>query len=145
MAYDSDLANRVRESLKDTDAVTELHMFGGWGVTVHGNMAVGVMNDDLIVRVGADSFEAALARPGARPFDFTGRAMTGWVYVDGGFVAKKSALDRWVRRVWSSLRVFLRRQTRRGSVPVGNSHRLPSGAAPVWRPGSAAMGPRPQQ
>lgn len=62
MAYDNDLANRVRESLKDTDAVTELRMFGGWGVTVHGNMAVGVMNDDLIVRVGPHRYGDALAR-----------------------------------------------------------------------------------
>lgn len=97
MAYDNDLANRVRESLKDTDAVTELRMFGGWGVTVHGNMAVGVMNDDLIVRVGPHRYGDALARPGTRPFDFTGRSMTGWVYVEGDAVAKKAPLDRWVR------------------------------------------------
>jgi TfoX/Sxy family transcriptional regulator of competence genes len=97
MAYDDDLADRVRECLKNTDAVTELRMFGGWGVTVHGNMAVGVMNDDLIVRVGPNRFEDALARPGARPFDFTGRSMTGWVYVERSAVAKMATLDRWVR------------------------------------------------
>ena len=97
MAYDNDLADRVRASLGDAHAVTELSMFGGWGVTVHGNMAVGVMNDDLIVRVGPDSYEDALARPGVRPFDFTGRSMTGWVYVEGGAVANGRALNRWVR------------------------------------------------
>ena len=97
MAYDDDLANRVRESLKHTDAVTELRMFGGWGVTIHGNMAVGVMNDDLIVRVGPQSYDDALARPGARPFDFTGRSMTGWVYVEGGALRNGRTLDRWVR------------------------------------------------
>ena len=96
MAYDDDLANRVRECLGDTDAVVELRMFGGWGVTIHGNMAVGVMNDDLIVRVGPSGFADALARQGARPFDFTGRSMTGWVYVDGDAVRKKAALNRWV-------------------------------------------------
>jgi TfoX/Sxy family transcriptional regulator of competence genes len=97
MANDDDLANRVRESLKDTHAVTELRMFGGCRVTVHENMAVGVMNDDLIVRVGPHGFENALARPGTRPFDFTGRSMTGWVYVKGSAVAKTATLDRWVR------------------------------------------------
>jgi TfoX/Sxy family transcriptional regulator of competence genes len=97
MAYDDDLADRVRARLKDADAVTEVSMFGGWGVTVHGNMAVGVMNDDLIVRVGPDAYEAALARPGARPFDFTGRSMAGWVYVDRRAVSNGRALDRWVR------------------------------------------------
>jgi TfoX/Sxy family transcriptional regulator of competence genes len=97
MAYDDDLVDRVRASLENTAAVTELRMFGGWGVTVHGNMAVGVMNDDLIVRVGPDGYDAALARPGARPFDFTGRSMTGWVYVEGGAVRNGRNLDRWVR------------------------------------------------
>jgi TfoX/Sxy family transcriptional regulator of competence genes len=96
MAYDDELVNRVRARLTTTDAVTELQMFGGWGVTVHGNMALGVMNDDLIVRVGRDGYEASLARPGVRPFDFTGRSMTGWVYVDGTAVAATRALDRWV-------------------------------------------------
>jgi len=97
MAYDNDLANRVRATLTDTNAVNELSMFGGWGVTVHGNMAVGVMNDDLIVRVGPNSYEDALVRPGARPFDFTGRSMRGWVYVDGSAVTNSRALKRWVR------------------------------------------------
>jgi TfoX/Sxy family transcriptional regulator of competence genes len=97
MAYDDELVNRVRALLTSTDAVTELQMFGGWGVTVHGNMAVGVMNDDLIVRVGSDGYEAALARPGVRPFDFTGRPMTGWIYVEGSAVATGRTLGRWVR------------------------------------------------
>ena len=97
MPYDGARADRVRASLKDTNAVTELRMFGGWGITIHGNMAVGVMNNDLIVRVGPDRYEDALARPGARPFDFTGRSMTGWVYVDGSAVTNARALNRWVR------------------------------------------------
>src|SRR5438128_2494361 len=71
-------------------------MFGGWGATVHGNMAVGVMDRDLIVRVGPEGFDDALKRAGARPFDFTGRPMTGWVFVDGASVANGRALHRWV-------------------------------------------------
>lgn len=96
MAYDLRLAERVRARLAATEGVTELKMFGGWGVTVHGNMAVGVMDADLIVRVGPDGFGDALARPGVRPFDFTGRSMTGWVFVDGKSVANGRALNRWV-------------------------------------------------
>ena len=61
-------------------------MFGGWGVTVNGNMALGVMERDLIVRVGPETFDEALTRPGVRPFDFTGRSMTGWVFVAGDAV-----------------------------------------------------------
>lgn len=55
------------------------------------------LNDDLIVRVGPEAYEDALARSGVRPFDFTGRSMTGWVYVEGGAVANSRALNRWVR------------------------------------------------
>src|SRR5437016_5357842 len=73
-------------------------MFGGWGVTVHGNMAVGVMERDLIVRVGPEAFDHALSRPGVRPFDFTGRPMTGWVFVAGDAVANGRSLGAWVAR-----------------------------------------------
>jgi TfoX/Sxy family transcriptional regulator of competence genes len=98
MAFDAELADRVRVEMGGVDGVVELKMFGGWGVTVHGNMAVGVMEGDLIVRVGPEGFDGALARPGARPFDFTGRPMTGWVFVDHGAVAKSRALASWVAK-----------------------------------------------
>jgi TfoX/Sxy family transcriptional regulator of competence genes len=98
MAFDEQLAERVRERLGGVDRVVELKMFGGWGVTIHGNMAVGVMERDLIVRVGPDAFADALTRTGARPFDFTGRPMTGWVYVAAQSVTHGRALDAWVRR-----------------------------------------------
>ena len=96
MAFDANLAERVRELLGDADGVVELKMFGGWGVTIHANMAVGVTGEDLIVRVGPDAYDTALAKPGARPFDFTGRSMKGWVYVDAATVARKPALRTWV-------------------------------------------------
>ena len=73
-------------------------MFGDWGITVRGNMAVGVMERDLIVRVGPEAFADALARPGTRPFDFTGRAMTGWVYVAPEAVSNGKSLSAWVKR-----------------------------------------------
>lgn len=98
MAFDERLVERVRERLHGTDGVVELKMFGGWAVTVRGNMAVGVMDRDLIVRVGADRFDDALARPGARPFDFTGRPMTGWVFVASDAVANGRSLSSWVAR-----------------------------------------------
>jgi TfoX/Sxy family transcriptional regulator of competence genes len=96
VAFDPNLVERVRDRLAGTRGLTELKMFGGWGVTLHGNMAVGVMEHDLIVRVGPDAYQAALERPGARPFDFTGRSMTGWVYVDGSAIRTGPALTRWV-------------------------------------------------
>ena len=75
MVYDEQLAERVRELTGAAEAVTELRMFGGWCITLHGNLAVGVAGDDLIVRVGPDAYDAALTRPGVRPFDITGRAI----------------------------------------------------------------------
>ena len=98
MAFDEHLTERVLELVGDVDGVVELKMFGGWGITVHGNMAVGVMGDDLIARVGPAAFAAALAKAEARPFDFTGRVMTGWVYVDGAAISRKPALRAWVNR-----------------------------------------------
>jgi TfoX/Sxy family transcriptional regulator of competence genes len=80
------------------DGVVELRMFGGWGVTVRGNMAVGVTDTDLIVRVGPERFEDALGRPGVRPFDFAGRSMTGWVFVAGEAVKNGRSLSTWVGR-----------------------------------------------
>jgi len=67
MAYDEDLATRVREVLGEQPGVTEKQMFGGLAFLVHGNMACGVRGEDLIVRVAADTAEAALAEPGVRP------------------------------------------------------------------------------
>jgi TfoX/Sxy family transcriptional regulator of competence genes len=98
VTFDEQLALRVRERLGATDGVVELKMFGGWGITVNGNMAVGVVERDLIVRVGPDAFDDALIRPGARPFDFTGRSMTGWVFVAGDAVANGRSLSAWVAR-----------------------------------------------
>jgi hypothetical protein len=72
MAYDEGLATRIREVLADQPGLAEKQMFGGLAFLVHGNMACGVRGDDLIVRVAADTAEAALAEPGTRPFDLTG-------------------------------------------------------------------------
>jgi TfoX/Sxy family transcriptional regulator of competence genes len=72
MAYDEGLATRVREVLGDRPGLAEKQMFGGLAFLVHGNMACGVRGEDLIVRVAADTAEAALAEPGTRPFDPTG-------------------------------------------------------------------------
>jgi hypothetical protein len=98
MAYDQHLVERVRTRLERTEGFVELRMFGGWGATLRGNMAVGVLGDDLIVRVGPDRYDEMLHKPGTRPFDYTGRPMTGWLYVEGAAVANGRALDAWVDR-----------------------------------------------
>lgn len=81
MAYDEDLAARVREHLAHA-GVEEKRMFGGVGFLLNGNMLVGVWKDALVARLGAEAGEAALADPSARPFDPAGKPMKGWVLVD---------------------------------------------------------------
>ena len=98
MAYDEDLANRVREQLADEDAITEKAMFGGLAFLLAGNMSVGIRGDDLIVRVGPEGTDDALARPHVRLFDITGRPMQGWVIVAAEGVRTRRELEPWVRR-----------------------------------------------
>jgi TfoX/Sxy family transcriptional regulator of competence genes len=95
MAYDEVLAERLRDTIGDAVAISEKKMFGGLCFLEHGNMIVGVMGDDLIVRVGADNKAAALTRDGVREFDFTGRPMKGFVVVDGEFLDDE-ALASWL-------------------------------------------------
>ena len=99
MAYDQDFANRIREELADVDGITEKAMFGGLGFLLHGNMAVGIMSTgDLMVRVGPDGTEEALAKPHTRLFEMRGRSMTGWVIVALEGVRTKRQLGPWIKR-----------------------------------------------
>ena len=96
MAYDEDLAARVRDAIGGREGVAERRMFGSLGFMVTGNMACGVMGDDLIVRLGREEAQAALAEPGARPFEGNGRRMGGFVVVDASAIADDGALAAWV-------------------------------------------------
>ena len=96
MAYDESLAERVRKVLADVPGFAEKHMFGGVGYLLFGNMACGVNGSDLIVRVGPAAYDEALAKPEARPFDFSGRPMRGWVYVSPESVDSEDALEEWI-------------------------------------------------
>ena len=98
MAYDEGLAQRIREALADADGLSERRMFGGIAFMLHGNMAVGISGDELMVRVGPESYDEALAQPHARVFDMTGRVMRGWVVVAAEGIADDAALGEWVRQ-----------------------------------------------
>jgi len=98
VAYDEELAARVRRVLSRHPGVTERKMFGGIAFMVRGNMCCGVVKDDLMVRVGPERYEQLLGEPGARPMDFTGRPMKGMVYVDGSACANGRTLAKWVNR-----------------------------------------------
>jgi TfoX/Sxy family transcriptional regulator of competence genes len=97
MAYDAELADRVRDALGPRDGLTERKMFGGLSFMLRGNMCCGVVKDDLVVRVGQERFESALARPHARPMDFTGRPLSGMVYVGPEGHRSDDDLADWVK------------------------------------------------
>ena len=99
MAYDEQLAHRVRGRLGTVDGVTERAMFGGLAFLVDGNMAVGLTGGgELMVRLGPDAGDAALDEPYTRPFDMTGRPMRGWILVEAAGIATGAQLGAWVER-----------------------------------------------
>ena len=95
MAYSEELADRVRALLSGRDDVAERPMFGGLTFMVGGHMCCGVHGGELIVRLDPDDEAEALARPHARPMDFTARPMRGFVTIapDG---VQASALQQWI-------------------------------------------------
>ncbi len=97
MAYDEQLAARIRAALEGTDGLVEKKMFGGIGWTIHGNMATGAHNDgNMIIRCAKDQFEEIIARDGADAMRRGETKMTGWVVVDASAVADESSLQEWV-------------------------------------------------
>jgi hypothetical protein len=97
MAYDEQLAGRIRQEMDQIPGVAEKKMFGGIGFMVNGNMACGAHSRDMIVRVGSQKHALALARPHARPFDLTGKAMEGWIFVGPGGFESDRDLKEWIR------------------------------------------------
>ena len=96
MAFSEKLAARVRRLLAEHRSVNEKQMFGGLAFLMRCNMCCGVHGDELIVRLAPEQTDAALARPGTRVFDLTGRAMKGWILVGSRGIATAPALRRWV-------------------------------------------------
>ncbi|QRM90095.1 hypothetical protein FG167_12910 [Lacinutrix sp. WUR7] len=82
MAYNEQLANRIKEQLRYySEAFTEKKMFGGISFLYQGKMTVGVMKQDLMVRIIADKMEIELAKDFVRPMDFTKKPIKEFVYV----------------------------------------------------------------
>ncbi len=98
MAYDETVANRVREALSKHGDFAERRMFGGLAFMVRGHMCCGLVGNEIMVRVGPEGYANALAAPHARAMDFTGRPLTGLVYVSPAGFRTKRALDAWVER-----------------------------------------------
>ena len=98
VAYNEGLAERVRAALAGRTDVEEKKMFGGLSFMVAGQMCCGVLKNDLIVRIEPSDFETLVDQPYVRPFDFTGRPMSGMVYVDNNGLVDPDVLEAWVQR-----------------------------------------------
>ena len=98
MAYDEELADRVRAALGSVKDVSEIKMFGGLCYTVGGNMAVGVNREDLLVRLSPDDGDAALAEPGVSLMQVGARTSRGWLSVTPAATSTDRKLQAWVDR-----------------------------------------------
>ena len=98
MAYDEGLAQRVTELLEEKPEFNEKKMFGGICYLLYGNMVCGVLNEDIIVRVGLERYEDSLKSPHTRKFDMTGRPMKGWVMVSPEGHESDEDLEAWIKK-----------------------------------------------
>ncbi len=95
----------MRDILEGDPGVSERKMFGGLAFMVDGHMACGIAGDDLMLRLGAEGAESALRKPHVRPMDFTGRPMTGMVFVEKAGL-NGASLKRWVTAATSFARTL---------------------------------------
>jgi TfoX/Sxy family transcriptional regulator of competence genes len=96
MAYSEELAERVRDAIDGRPGIVERKMFGGIAWMLNGNMACGVLDEDLIVRLERDEAEAVLAEEHVAPMEFTGRPMRGFAVVESPAITDPEDLGRWV-------------------------------------------------
>jgi len=98
MPFDEALGERVRTLLRGTHSLKEKRMFGGLAFMVNGHMCCGIVDKNLVVRTGPKQYDAALSKPHARPMDFTGRAMRGFVYIGPEGYGSTRDLKAWIQR-----------------------------------------------
>jgi hypothetical protein len=98
MPYNTGLADDIRARIGSHPSLTEREMFGGIAFMINGNLAVGVSGEELMVRVGKDAHDEAVALPGARMFDMSARPLRGWVSVAPDGFATDDDFDGWIDR-----------------------------------------------
>ncbi len=99
MAYDEELANRIRGVVHGEPGLSEKRMFGGLAFLIHGNMAVSASHTGgLLLRVDPSQTESLVREPHVGRFAMRGRAMNGWLHVEPAAVGSEEDLRRWVGR-----------------------------------------------
>jgi TfoX/Sxy family transcriptional regulator of competence genes len=96
MAYNEQLADRIREALVDTKKVKEKEMMGGLTFMVNDKMCIGIIKDEMMCRINLDEQEIALEKTGCRMMDFTGRPMKGYVMIDDTGMRTKKEFEYWI-------------------------------------------------
>lgn len=119
MAFDQDLALRVRRLLGGAQGFSERKMFGGICFLLDGRMSAGVLGEDLVVRVPPDEYEKAVRAPGARPMDFTGRPMRGFLLVGPRGYKTEADMSVWLARSVAVAEAAATRPSRKRRASVG--------------------------
>jgi TfoX/Sxy family transcriptional regulator of competence genes len=117
VAYDERLAARVRDLLAGDPGLSERKMFGGLAFMHDGNMCCGIVGDRLMLRLGAELAEQALKQTHVHPMDFTGRPMTGMVYVAPQGL-RGNALRAWVEQATGFARTLPPKPSRDQAAPA---------------------------
>jgi len=101
MAFDEGVAQRVREVLSENKNITEKRMFGGIAFMLSGNMCIGVVRDQLMLRVGPDQYDKLLKIKYVKKMDFTGKAMKGFIYLQPEGFTEDDDLAIWLEKALS--------------------------------------------
>ena len=106
MTFSERTVHQIRRAMGNTPGLSERPLYSGVAFMVQGNMCCGMLDDHLVVRVGPDTYDAALQEPHARPMDFTGRPLPGFVFVERAGFASSTLLKQWVDRGVSFVRTL---------------------------------------
>ena len=96
MAYDSQLAVRIREHFSDFHGVEEKEMMGGLAFMYNKKMCVGIIKDEMMLRIDPTLHDTVVERPGCRAMDFTGKIMKGWILVDSSGMRSNKDFNYWI-------------------------------------------------
>jgi TfoX/Sxy family transcriptional regulator of competence genes len=96
MAYNQQLANRIREQLQELDGIEEKEMMGGLCFMLNDKMCVGIVKDEMMCRMDPALYEEALEKAGCHEMDFTGRPMKGWVLVGEDGLKTTDDMQYWI-------------------------------------------------
>jgi hypothetical protein len=131
VAYDADLADRVRERLGKETKISEREMFGGLGFMWAGNMICGIQGDGLLARVPPELHHDALTRPHVREMEMGNRTMKGFVVVGRDGVADDTELDLWVRLGLTHAKTFPPKAAKKAATKAAKKAAKMQKAAPA--------------